>query len=468
MLVAQGGVTDPPLDALAYHGQTLVDMDSVTLTIKDPSGSVLAGFPVVLPPIVRVSVGHYVYPWAVDAHAALGSYSVIWAGRYLGVTIYGYDTVEVVDPGAIHIGGAWLPDPEGLDAVRALLGVTTLGLTDDMIMADPFEPHAELKLKIDIPNWATATADQRDRLRLATEYGTAALIAETYAKGGMPGLTVPGGGARDWPALATLLWTYYEQFRLQAMESQEFTSTLRFVTDPLDFAAIRQILGQPELSKAEIESLPFGAEAERRLILNIPDWASVPVFPNGVNTTVAVAAHHGDQSLTVANGLLARQWAVLRLGVAPYQYRTVTTVAGNVVGLDQPLTADLVLGSGVVQTTQTADYRTRLLKLAAEYATAALIASKTLPNPNTPAPGAIRPGATAGPAAVGLGSLLWDYYQQILAELSSEEEPIYEDFDAVAMIVAGPSRRRDRRDDDIEFWTQDGRRHMLPLWTNLM
>jgi hypothetical protein len=101
----------------------LVDCADVTLTIADPDGDVLTGFPVALPAVVRVSLGTYTYAWAVPSAADLGRYDADWAGTgdIDGLAYGGSDSVEVVEEGSVT------PHVTPVDDVRALVSTT---LTD--------------------------------------------------------------------------------------------------------------------------------------------------------------------------------------------------------------------------------------------------------------------------------------------------------------------------------------------------
>ena len=102
--VAQGGTET--LDALIRDGNgDLSDCSDLSLTITDPDGDVLAGFPVEAPAIVRDSLGNYHFVWEVGGAATLGVYDIDWAGTVDGLAIGGSDSIEVVLAGSID------PDP---------------------------------------------------------------------------------------------------------------------------------------------------------------------------------------------------------------------------------------------------------------------------------------------------------------------------------------------------------------------
>ena len=102
--VVQGGVVT--LSAVTGHADgSPVDAPDITLTILDPSGDALAGFPVAIPPIVHGGTGEYSYAWSVSATATLGDYEATWSATVDGVTATGSDVVEVAAPGTVSAVG---------------------------------------------------------------------------------------------------------------------------------------------------------------------------------------------------------------------------------------------------------------------------------------------------------------------------------------------------------------------------
>jgi hypothetical protein len=83
---------------------SLADCADLALTIADPNGDELAGFPVVAPAIVRLSLGEYQYEWDVAAGATLGVYDGDWAGTVDGMAVGGSDSVQIVQAGSITTG----------------------------------------------------------------------------------------------------------------------------------------------------------------------------------------------------------------------------------------------------------------------------------------------------------------------------------------------------------------------------
>ena len=102
----------------------LANTPDLTLTINEPNGSVLAGFPVDLTAIVTDATGTYHYDWYVAVDAVLGTYEAEWAGTIDGLAIGGSDSVEVT---AVRTISSTLVTPSD---VRALV---PNALTDDQL-----------------------------------------------------------------------------------------------------------------------------------------------------------------------------------------------------------------------------------------------------------------------------------------------------------------------------------------------
>lgn len=209
LLAAQG--SDLDLTAFGRTGTNQSqDIDSITLTIEDANSNIIVG-PVSLPPIVRVTLGHYVYTWAIPSLQTIGTYYAQWSGigDVDGSVLAGLEEIQVVAEGYISTS-AFFPAPDGYEDVRNLLGVTDLDLTNEVIASAPFLGQAELMLKRAVSDWETnLDVDKQTLLRLASEYATAALIAESMAKGGFMSLVRTEGGNRDWDKMAALLWSRY-------------------------------------------------------------------------------------------------------------------------------------------------------------------------------------------------------------------------------------------------------------------
>jgi hypothetical protein len=213
--VAQGG-------RVTLHGHVgrsngyPADAADLHLTLLTEAGTVVSGFPVAIPPIVRLGLGDYSYEWTVPGAFPLGDYTATWHATVDGADAGGSETVEVVEPGTIDPGPLiFLRDPEDYDGIRNLLGVTDLDVPATLIESVPFGPHAELLVMAAVEDWEDIpSADTRwTVLRLASSYATAALIAESAAKGGFLGF-LRGEGSRsgaDWTEISKTFWGYYER-----------------------------------------------------------------------------------------------------------------------------------------------------------------------------------------------------------------------------------------------------------------
>lgn len=104
--VAQGGTYIWTATIRDGNGD-LADCADLALTIADPDGDVLAGFPVTAPAIVHLGLGEYQYEWDVAALADLGVYDADWSGTVDGLAVGGSDSVQVVQAGSIVDGLAY-------------------------------------------------------------------------------------------------------------------------------------------------------------------------------------------------------------------------------------------------------------------------------------------------------------------------------------------------------------------------
>jgi hypothetical protein len=154
-----------------------VDPTNLSLAIKDLFGTPIAGFPIAYPgDIIRDSVGNYHYDWSVPSLLPLGGYTAVWDAILLGSPEETQEHWEVVAPGSLSTAGLdFLVKPEDYDAIRGLLGVTTLDVEDSDIELLAFGPNAERLVKNRISNWTTQVTDPAMLfvLRLATVYQTA-------------------------------------------------------------------------------------------------------------------------------------------------------------------------------------------------------------------------------------------------------------------------------------------------------
>lgn len=224
--IARGATKD--VSATVHNGNRIPDDPaSLTLTLRDPDGVALAGFPVLWPPdgdLTRDGVGQFHYEWTVAGDAAEGTYIADWGGVLDGLPVIGVEYWEVVAPGTID-PGMYLSfiDPEDYDGIRHLLGVERIDLPDTTIESYPFAPNAEMQIKGRISNWETQLADPDGAqvLRLATAYLTASLIAEGYVMGGTLGHIRPKEEVRDWAKLAQTLATRFGEWFVVLEENDE-------------------------------------------------------------------------------------------------------------------------------------------------------------------------------------------------------------------------------------------------------
>jgi hypothetical protein len=211
----QGGVADFKLDVRNGSGD-FVDPTNLTLTFKDSLGSVQTGFPVAFPGLLtKVAVGKYEYDWPVPADFPIGSYTAQWDGILLGAPDVALEQWEIVPAGSMSASGFdFLIKPDDFDAIRGLLGVTTLDVEDSDIELVAFGPQAEMLVKRRISSWAILVTDPDIYfiLRIATIYQTACLMARSFVRGGTIGLARPlsTGEGRDWGAAADQFCAQYE------------------------------------------------------------------------------------------------------------------------------------------------------------------------------------------------------------------------------------------------------------------
>jgi hypothetical protein len=222
--VEQGGSVT--LDLLSYTGSngSLVDVASLSLSINDEFGNPITGFPVVEPAIVRTALGTYHYLWNVPLLTPADTYLAHWSGVVDGNLRTADEYVIVALPGSFSISGLdFLVPPDDYDAIRALLGVTTLDLTDDVIQLPAFAQQAEHEIKRRVSNWSSQIGDSDNLyvLRAATIYATAALLAESWVHGGTIGFVRPleTGGGRKWDVAAASFWAKYNYWLAIADQS---------------------------------------------------------------------------------------------------------------------------------------------------------------------------------------------------------------------------------------------------------
>lgn len=218
-IVGQGGTVTLTADVRNGSGAP-ADPYSISLSILAPNGDAVEG-PITTPTIQRDDLGVFSYAWSVPALLPKATYTATWTAEINGVLVTAAEPVEVVDGGVISFGLMFMHDPDDLEGVQALLGVTDLDLTSEALKIAPFAPQAELRVKLRVPNWSAQVGDPQGdyMLRLACMYATAAQVAESYAGGGMVGNVRPPDDKRDWPKTASFLWTRFEEWCGRAMEA---------------------------------------------------------------------------------------------------------------------------------------------------------------------------------------------------------------------------------------------------------
>ena len=163
-IVAQGGSVT--LIASVFHANgSPADDPGITLTLVDGAGDPATGFPVAVPPIVRLGLGSYAYDWVVAADFPIGSYTGHWSATVDGSDASGDELVEVVAAGAIS---ATLVST---DDVRALVSTT---LTDAQLLDVIIREEASVANELFWPTGLGQTATQ-------TFYVGYSTWAEVYA-----------------------------------------------------------------------------------------------------------------------------------------------------------------------------------------------------------------------------------------------------------------------------------------------
>lgn len=230
------------------------DPTAITLTQKAPDGTEVAYGPTpgaapVVAPIVRTSLGRFS---AALTPASEGDWQFRWVGTGAAAgAIEGEFRVISLLGGP----GVLLEPPEDYDGIRKLLGVTETDLQDETIERVVFLAQAEFRVKDAVTTWATIddTPDGLKRLRITTMYVTAALIAESAARGGFIGLAGKMRTPDDWAKEAAFLW----------MRANELIGILAALgTDPLssEFGVPMMVIGSQPDRTAELPTPPQWAE----------------------------------------------------------------------------------------------------------------------------------------------------------------------------------------------------------------
>jgi hypothetical protein len=137
--IGQGGTLT--LSAQTDDGAgTPTDVSALTLTVLDPSSSIVSGFPVSLPTIVHDGVGQYHYNWVVGVSATIGDYTAQWQGTLNGAPISGDEEITVVLAGTV----TFAPSPIWPNAYVTAERFATLGLGIDLTNVSPAAMRASL------------------------------------------------------------------------------------------------------------------------------------------------------------------------------------------------------------------------------------------------------------------------------------------------------------------------------------
>ena len=212
---------------------TPADPTEIMLTVKSPAG-VMTQYTYPEIPVIKDSVGRY--------HAdILPTAEGDWQWRFVGTgAAQGASEGEFRITSLLSGPTAFLQAPDDYDGIRYLLGVEIIDLPDAVIESSMFAGQAETMIKARVEDWSTLLADPegKNRLRTVAGYMTAALIAETMAKGGFIGLTTEANrDDRDWQALADLLWARYREWldvilRIDEPPPDDYALPMMRVTGP--------------------------------------------------------------------------------------------------------------------------------------------------------------------------------------------------------------------------------------------
>ena len=199
----QGSEAHFSLDVRNSSGD-FTDPSNLSFTFRDSLGGHVAPFPVAYPgAIVKDTVGQFHYDWTIPLGLAIGNYSAYWAGILLGAPTSALELWQIAPAGSMTTSGLdFLLKPDDYDAIRGLLGVTTLDIEDTDIELVPFGPAAELHIKRRVSNWATQVLDTHKLfpLRMAAIYRVAYEMSISYVHGGLIGLASERfrGENRNW------------------------------------------------------------------------------------------------------------------------------------------------------------------------------------------------------------------------------------------------------------------------------
>lgn len=139
-LIAQGGTATIRANVIDGAGNP-ADPDTLVLTLRDPAGDIVTGFPVDLAggDVVRDALGSYHYAWALAADQATGTYLAYWTGTESGVAISDLDPEEwiVTTAGAITTASPYGAHGVYLTLARAKVldvGISLASISDVALM----------------------------------------------------------------------------------------------------------------------------------------------------------------------------------------------------------------------------------------------------------------------------------------------------------------------------------------------
>ena len=149
------GVSDPVAPGDTFRWTADTELNGVpgtptvlTLTVTDPSGNTVAGFPIALGGFGTTGTGQYYYDWV--APGVEGLYSAVWAGTLNGLPILGTDEVYVLGVGGLVL--IWAPP------VGSPITLATVALDYNLATLDGIGPVASTPLTSKSPGQPGTTA----------------------------------------------------------------------------------------------------------------------------------------------------------------------------------------------------------------------------------------------------------------------------------------------------------------------
>lgn len=101
--VGQGGTATLHSEVTDLDGNP-ADATSLSVTLLDPLGSVVPGFPIVLADLVHDATGMYHFDWVVGSMQPTGIYQAVWSGATIYGPVGGTEEWIVVTPASISFG----------------------------------------------------------------------------------------------------------------------------------------------------------------------------------------------------------------------------------------------------------------------------------------------------------------------------------------------------------------------------